>query len=230
MDMVAVWNAVRRHILAFSIVLATCVGLAVLLNEVVTPSYRANVSLVANIASNPGSSTYNEFLASQMLTKTYEDTIQSRYIATEVKRKVPTPDTVIQMLKKVKVRTDPGTLVIMLSYTGDEPKQAVQIANAFADTFIAKSKEIVDGANVSILDYASLEETQKPVSPRKALNLALAAFVGLFAGLSLALIRDARHLRNKKNRQARRHLPEDYSELGDALVRIEKKYQGRAVK
>jgi len=230
MDMVAVWNAVRRHFLAFIIVLAACVGLAVLLNEVVTPSYRANVSLVANIASNPESSTYNEFLASQMLTKTYEDTIQSRYVAAEVKKKVSTPDTVIQMLKKIKVRTDPGTLVILLSYTGDEPKQAVAIANAFAETFIAKSKEIVEGANVSILDYASLEETKTPVSPRKALNLALASFVGLFAGLSLALILDARHMRNKKSRQARRHLPDDYSELGDALVRIEKKYKGRAVK
>ncbi|MNN13271.1 hypothetical protein D3C81_1262990 [compost metagenome] len=117
-----------------------------------------------------------------------------------------------------------------MSYTGDEPKQAVAIANAFAETFIAKSKEIVEGANVSILDYASLEETKTPVSPRKALNLALASFVGLFAGLSLALILDARHMRNKKSRQARRHLPDDYSELGDALVRIEKKYKGRAVK
>ncbi|CAM4431180.1 GNVR domain-containing protein [Paenibacillus phoenicis] len=230
MDMVDVWNAVRRHLLAFSLVIAACVGLAVLLNEVVTPSYRANVSLVANIASNPESSTYNEFLASQMLTKTYEDTIQSRYIASEVKKQVSTPDTVIQLLKKIKVRTDPGTLVIMLSYTGDDPKQTVAIANAFAETFIAKSKEIVAAANVSILDYASLEETKKPVSPRKALNIALAGFVGLFGGLSLALILDACHIRNKRNRQARRPLPEDYSELSDALVRIEKKYIGRAAK
>ena len=230
MDMVAVWNAVRRHVLAFFLVMAACIGLAVLLNEVVAPSYRANVSLVANIASNPESSTYNEFLASQMLTKTYEDTIQSRYIAAEVKKKVSTPDTVIQMLKKIKVRTDPGTLVILLSYTGDEPKQAVAIANAFAETFIAKSKEIVAGANVSILDSASLEETQTPVSPRKALNIAIAGFVGLFAGLSLTLILDARQLRNKKSRQMRRHVPDDDLELGDALIRIEKKYQGRAAK
>lgn len=230
MDMVAVWNAVRRHVLAFFLVMAACIGLAVLLNEVVAPSYRANVSLVANIASNPESSTYNEFLASQMLTKTYEDTIQSRYIAAEVKKKVSTPDTVIQMLKKIKVRTDPGTLVILLSYTGDEPKQAVAIANAFAETFIAKSKEIVAGANVSILDSASLEETQTPVSPRKALNIAIAGFVGLFAGLSLTLILDARQLRNKKSRQMRRHVPDDDPELGDALIRIEKKYQGRAAK
>ncbi|MEC2342884.1 GNVR domain-containing protein [Paenibacillus barengoltzii] len=225
MDMVDVWNAVRRHALAFSIVLAVCVGLAVLLNEVVAPSYRANVSLVANLASNPESSTYNEFLASQMLTKTYEDTIQSRYVATEVKKKVSTPDSVTQMLKKIKVRTDPGTLVIMLSYTGEDPKQAVAIANAFAETFIAKSKEIVAGANVSILDLASLEETQKPVSPRKTMNIAIASFIGFFAGLSLALILDARHIRSRKRRQAQRHLPKDYPELSDALFRIEDKYK-----
>ncbi|MGG6309516.1 YveK family protein [Paenibacillus macerans] len=220
------WKSVRRHFLAFLLVIVACIGLAVLLNELVAPTYRANVSLVANIVSNPESSTYNEFLASQMLTKTYEDTIQSRYIASEVKKQVSTPDSIIQLLKKIKVRTDPGTLVIMLSYTGNEPKEAVAIANAFAETFIAKSKEIVTSANVSILDSASMEETSIPVSPRKAMNIALAAFVGLFAALSLTLMLE----RRARNKKPRRHVPDDDPGLGDTLIRIEEKYKGGAAR
>lgn len=216
------WRSVRGHPLAFWLVVTGCIGLAVLINEVMPPSYRANVSLVANITSNPESSTYNEFLASQMLTKTYEDAIQSRSIAMQVRSQVGTSDTVMQLLEKIKVRTDPGTLVIMLSYTGHDAKEAVTIANAFAETFISKSREIVTSANVSILDRASLEETSIPVSPRKALNIAFAAFTGLFAALSVALGLE----RRKGRKKLRRHLPDHDPELGDVLLRIEQKHKG----
>ncbi len=216
------WRSVRGHPLAFWLVVTGCIGLAVLVNEVMPPAYRANVSLVANITSNPESSTYNEFLASQMLTKTYEDAIQSRSIAMQVRRQVGVSDTVLQLLKNIKVRTDPGTLVIMLSYTSHDAKEAVTIANAFAETFISKSREIVTSANVSILDSASLEETSIPVSPRKELNIAFAAFAGLFAALSVTLSMERRAARKK----SQRHLPHDDEELEGILLRIEQNQKG----
>lgn len=216
------WRSVRGHPLAFWLVVTGCIGLAVLVNEVMPPSYRANVSLVANVASNPESSTYNEFLASQMLTKTYEDAIQSRSIAMQVRSQVDTKDTVMQLLENIKVRTDPGTLIIMLSYTGRNAEEAVTVANAFAEAFIAKSREIVASANVSILDRASLEQAKIPVSPRKELNIAFAAFAGLFIALSVVLSLERRTARKRQ----RRHLPDHDPELGDVLLRIEKKQKG----
>lgn len=222
MELVYLWKSIRNHFIVFGLVIALCIGAAFLANEMLKPTYRANVSLVANIASKPESSTYNEFLASQMLTKTYEDTMQSRYIASEVKKKIAVPESSTELLQKIKVRTDPGTLVIMLSYTGEDPKQAVAIANAFAESFVSKSKEIIADANVSILDLASMEDTAVPVSPRKNLNLALAAFVGLFAALSLVLILERRGARKK----SRRHIPDEYPGLGNTLVQMEEKYKG----
>lgn len=226
MDIEFLGRAVKRHCIAFAAVIALCIGAAVLANELVSPAYRADVSLVANIVSKPDSSTYNEFLASQMLTKTYEDTIQSRYIASEVKNKISAPQSATELLKKVRVRTDPGTLVILLSYTGSDPKEAVAIANAFAETFVAKSKEIITDANVSILDSASMEEAAIPVSPRKMLNIALAAFAGLFAALSLALALEKRDERKK----ARRYLPEDYPGTLRDIGPDGRKYRGGAIR
>ncbi|GJM69109.1 hypothetical protein HMSSN036_13250 [Paenibacillus macerans] len=108
MDIEFLGRAVKRHCIAFAAVIAVCIGAAALANELISPAYRADVSLVANIVSKPDSSTYNEFLASQMLTKTYEDTIQSRYIASEVKNKISAPQSATELLKKVRVRTGSG--------------------------------------------------------------------------------------------------------------------------
>ncbi|WP_194434138.1 YveK family protein [Paenibacillus segetis] len=166
----------------------------------VKPQYLATASLVATIASNE-SGTYNEFLASQMLTKTYEDAIQSRFIAIEAQKKLETSETVFELLKRVTVRTDPGTLVILLSATHDNPKDAVAIANAFAESFIEKSRKIVQSANVIVLDYANMEDASIPVSPKKLFNLAIGSFIGLFAGLSVALFLEKRRSLHKSSRK-----------------------------
>ncbi|AZS17746.1 hypothetical protein EI981_27150 [Paenibacillus lutimineralis] len=186
MDLSYLFKSVRKHMIAFLITLLICVGGVFLLNAIVKPQYQATASLVATLASAE-SGTYNDFLASQALTKTYEDAIQSRYIANEAKKKLNTKETAYELLERVKVRTDPGTLVIILYAKHDHPQEAVDIANSFADAFIEKSTDIVPNANVIVLDYANMEDASIPVSPRKMLNLAIGTFIGFFAGLVIVL-------------------------------------------
>ncbi|WP_138494495.1 YveK family protein [Paenibacillus pinistramenti] len=195
-------KALRKHYIAFVLTLLVCIGSAVLVNQLVEPAYQAEASLVANIGPTANSGTYNEFLASQMLTKTYEKAIQSRYIADEVVRKLNLEQSAYELLKTINVRTDPGTLVIMLYAKSDDPKRAVEVANAFADSFITNSKKIVQNANVTLLDRASLQQASIPVSPKKTFNLALSVLIGLFAGLSMAV---ALEKREQSRRKARLH-------------------------
>lgn len=202
MDISNLVRVISRHFIAFGVTLLLCVGSVFLVNSMVKPQYQATASLVATIASTE-SGTYNEFLASQMLTKTYEDAIQSRFIAIEAQKKLETSETVFELLKRVTVRTDPGTLVILLSATHDNPKDAVAIANAFAESFIEKSRKIVQSANVMVLDYANMEEASIPVSPKKLFNLAIGSFIGLFAGLSVALFLEKRRSLRKSSRKDR---------------------------
>ncbi|MNE19798.1 Capsular polysaccharide type 8 biosynthesis protein cap8A [compost metagenome] len=163
---------------------------------IVQPQYQASASLVATITSTE-SGTYNELLASQMLTRTYEDAIKSRYIANEVKEKLNLSESIYDLLQRIDVRTDPGTLVIMLYATHDNPEDAVRISNAFADAFIAKSTEIVQSANVIVLDYADMEDASIPVSPRKMLNLAIGGFIGIFVALGISMLLERRRITRK---------------------------------
>lgn len=200
MNMMFLVKSVQRHYLATILTIVICVGGAYLINMLVQPQYQAAASLMANISSTAESGTYNEFLASQMLTKTYEDAIQSRYVANEVKKKLGLSETSVELLRKIKVRTDPGTLVINLYAADSDPKNAVAIANAFADSFITKSKGIVSSAKVTVLDYADMEQASVPVSPKKMFNLALGVLIGLFAAMSISLFLEKRRLLRRKNR------------------------------
>ncbi|AWB46415.1 hypothetical protein DCC85_21090 [Paenibacillus sp. CAA11] len=209
MDVGLLFTAVRRHYLACLITLGLCVGAGFLINQLIQPQYRAQASLVANLPGDSESGTYNEFLASQMLTKTYEDAIQSRYIANEVKQRLNLKESVFQLLAKIEARTDPGTLVILLQAVDDNPKQALRLANAFADAFILKSKEIVHNANIRVLDYADPEETAVPVSPKKKLNLALSLFIGIGAALCISLLLEKRRASRRRKRPVESGIRED---------------------
>ncbi|MBP2001955.1 capsular polysaccharide biosynthesis protein [Paenibacillus shirakamiensis] len=201
MNIVFLLKCVVRHYIATLITLAICVGGAYTINFFVAPQYQAAASLMANIASGSDSGLYNEFLASQMLTKTYEDAIQSRSVASEVKTQLGLTETVTQLLQKINVRTDPGTLVVHLYVTDGNAKKAVAEANAFADVFIHKSKQYVQSAKVTVLDYADLEQASVPVSPKKLFNIALSILIGIFAALSLSLLLEKRRSILRKEHQ-----------------------------
>ncbi|SMF47795.1 YveK family protein [Paenibacillus barengoltzii] len=191
MESSGLFKILRKHMIAFIVTLLVCEGGVFLVNTLAKPQYQATASLVATIASTEAG-TYTEFLASQMLTKTYEDAIESRFIANEAKNKLQTKETAYELLKRIKVRTDPDTLVIIIKATHDNPQDAVAIANAFAESFIQKSKELVESSSVMILDKSNLEEASIPVSPRKILNYAIGGFIGLFAGLCVSMLLEKR--------------------------------------
>ncbi|USB33034.1 hypothetical protein LDO05_17585 [Paenibacillus sp. YPG26] len=194
LNVIFLLKSVQRHYIVATLAILVCVGGAYLINVLVQPQYQASASLMANISQSNESGTYNELLASQMLTKTYEDTIQSRSVAGEVKRKLSLKESPTLLLRKIKVRTDPGTLVIHLYATDRDPQSAVSIVNAFADTFISKSKGIVSSAKVTVLDYADMDQASEPVSPKKMFNLALGVLIGVFTALSLSLLLEKRRL------------------------------------
>lgn len=198
MNMNYFFKIIRRHFIAFLVTFLIIVGSVVLINSILTPQYQAKASLVATISPNE-SGTYNELLASQMLTKTYENAIQSRFIANEAKKKLNTSETAFELLERVEVRTDPGTLVIIVSATHNNPEDAVAISNAFAESFIEKSTEIVPNAKLVVLDLANKEDASTPVSPKKWFNLAIGVFIGIFSALSVSLFLEKNRPRRSRN-------------------------------
>jgi len=188
--------SIFKHYIVFLTTIVCFLALGVGINYIVEPEYEAKATLVANFgqADDNIDNKYNEILANQMLTKTYSEVIQSLYIAKIVKDKLNSPLSANDLLKKVQVKTDPGALILTVIVRDTDPVAANNIANSFAESFAVNSKEIVHQTNVTILDLASNDAAPTPVSPKKAFNLALCLFTGLFLGSSICLLMDKKRV------------------------------------
>ncbi|WP_337100769.1 YveK family protein [Paenibacillus sp. YIM B09110] len=200
MDIQFLKEASKRYFIVILLVIALSVGGAFALNAFVKPTYEASVSVVASIASSGDAGIYNEFLASQLLTGTYKDALKSYYIANKVKEKLDSNLTATELLNKLVVETNVDTLVIKIKIKDDHVKDAVAIANAYGETFLSESKSIIQYANITLLDLASIEQASDPVSPKKAFNLAISLFIGVFVGLSVALMLEGKRQERKRKR------------------------------
>jgi capsular polysaccharide biosynthesis protein len=199
---VQILNAIRRHFIVFPMIVLCFLAIGFFINMVLKPEYQAKASLIVNFdkSSQDISSKYNELLANQMLTKTYEEAIQSLLIANIVKLKLSSPLTPSDLLKKVQVKTDPGALILSIYVNENDPNQAVAIANAFAESFRSNSALILNQVNVNILDLAVYDNSSIPVKPKKTFNLAVCLFAGLFSASSISLLLDKNRLRKVKKK------------------------------
>jgi len=67
-----------------------------------------------------------------------------------------------------------------------DPNMAALMANKLAEVLINAVQQILNVENVQVIDAATVPD--EPVSPRKTLNTAVAAVVGLMAAIVLAFI------------------------------------------
>jgi capsular exopolysaccharide synthesis family protein len=103
-----------------------------------------------------------------------------------------------ELVKEVKVSPDPLALVLHINVQDTNPILARDVANALVAEFIAEVKQIQQvetqspnartGDNFVVLSPAVLPN--KPVSPSKALNIAVAFAAGLLVALGLAFLLD----------------------------------------
>ncbi|MDR6553885.1 GNVR domain-containing protein [Paenibacillus qinlingensis] len=198
-----IFAAIRRHFVVFPMILICFVAAGFGINMLLQPEYQAKSTLIANFgkASDNVSNKYNELLANQMLTTTYQEAIQSLFIANIVKLKLSSSLTPSELLRKIQVKTDPGALILSIYANANDANQAVAIANAFAESFVSNSTLILNQANVNVLDLAVYENSSSPVKPKKMFNLAVCTFVGFFAATSFSLLLDKKRLKKVKKKE-----------------------------
>jgi len=79
--------------------------------------------------------------------------------------------------------------IIKVFATTSSPERSAEIANAFAETFVAfrePNAEGTEGENIKLIEHAT--PSSSPVSPKPTRNLAFGFLIGLALGLSLALL------------------------------------------
>jgi succinoglycan biosynthesis transport protein ExoP len=145
--------------------------------------------------SNPAKQERNRFEAiqsAQVLARTYSELIQSKNVATRVARELPGTQDPDELLDKVSFETLSDTQLLVITAEGGSPGEAVDLADAYGQTFI---RQVSDnrlgsgiGGQISVASPAIPPDS--PDRPRPALYAAAMFVFSLFVGGGLALFRE----------------------------------------
>ncbi|WP_094549309.1 YveK family protein [Petroclostridium xylanilyticum] len=155
---------------------------------VLKPIYQSNTTLyVFKKIDTQGGIAYNDLLVGNQLVKDYRELVKSRLVSSTVIQELGLKDmTTSQMAAKLGVSLKNDTRLIEITAQDTDPEMAKEIANKVAEVFKKKVVELMDVENVQIIDKAEVPLT--PVKPKKELNVAIAAFVGLMTGLGIIFL------------------------------------------
>jgi capsular polysaccharide biosynthesis protein len=156
---------------------------------VIRPTYEASSSIiVGKPQGNAKDSTQlNDLVMYQNLVATYVQIAQSDSVAEEAAQKLDGKLTADALKAVVKVTPQQGTQILHITADSNNPKEAVKIVNAVSSTFINEAKRVFPtGGDIQIMDNA--KQPKSPIKPKKAMNIAIAFFLGLMASVGLTFV------------------------------------------
>ncbi|TDQ38657.1 YveK family protein [Aureibacillus halotolerans] len=196
----------KRLWLIVAITLAATGISAVISLFVLTPMYQSTAQILVNQQSETTQYDPNSIRTSLELINTYKVIIQSNTIVEPVAEQVGAGLTPDELSTKITVNSQENSQVVGISVEDADPVLAAAIANTTAVVFQETVPQLfgTNVENVSILSEAQVEND--PVSPRIALNVAIAFVVGLMAGVGLAFLLEYFDNTLKTEEDIERHL------------------------
>lgn len=195
-DIGAVFRELLNNIFII-ILVALIFALAVYdINKVfLTPEYVSTTSIYVK-SSNETENSVNtgELQAGTLLTKDYEEIIQSREVLEKVISEVDLstdgetePLTYNELLSDVSVSTPDDTRVIYIQVTYDDPYAAADLANAIRDASITRIQEVIDIEAVRTVSEANIPT--EPSRPRTTRNAAIGGVIGAVIAIIAVIVR-----------------------------------------
>jgi receptor protein-tyrosine kinase len=188
-------QVIRRRWLTIAALFAVAVGVSAAYSFTATPQYESTskVFITADVQNASESYVVSLFTAGRV--ESYADLATSADLMSRVIDDLDLDLTPEQLASKIDASVIPDTLRIAITTTDPDPRVAQAITRSTADllTSYLADLETPPGAAQSqvsarVTDPATLETS--PVSPQIALNLAVAAIIGLILGVALAIARD----------------------------------------
>lgn len=193
LDLLQYWEVLKKRwliILAIPLIAALTSGIVSFF--ILKPVYQASTTLIVGKKAADNSQQanqlldYNVLLANQQLAKTYGTIAKSRTVEEDVINDLKLTVTPEQLDPNVSVDPVKNTEILQISVNDNDPKLAAEIANTMAKKFSDSVIQIKKVDSVSIIDPAVTPD--KPVKPKKALNVLIAFVVGLMAAVGLAFL------------------------------------------
>ena len=159
---------------------------------VMKPVYQASTTLIvgkkaAEAGKDPTQILDNSVLiANQQLAKTYATIAQSRTVEQNVIKDLNLPLTVEELDSLISINPVKTTEILEIQVSNTNSELAASIANTMAQEFSKAVIEIKKVDSVSIVDTAVIPN--KPIKPKKTLNVLIAFVVGLMASVGLVFL------------------------------------------
>lgn len=128
----------------------------------------------------------NDIQMYQKLMKTYSETIKTKDLLNRALKKSKTNLEVEEVINGITVVPVADTQILQIKFKSTSKEDAKKIIEAVTDEFIVTSKELVPNGNIRIIETVELPE--KPVSPNKKMNIAIAFLLGLMVSVGLVFL------------------------------------------
>lgn len=194
----------RWRLLVLMVVVAVC--LTALRWMLVAPQYEARARLIV-LAPNQAVSDLQTLQLFRNLVPTYKEILSSRRVMDSVLKNLGLHWTPDEYNRRVRIEANEKSQTLDVFVRASSPSEAARIATDAAQIMTRVAAEVMQEERLVLLDQAVPPD--KPVSPRKALELSLATMVGLIVGAGIAFAVEVfdRRIRDEASVERRLGLP-----------------------
>jgi capsular polysaccharide biosynthesis protein len=188
LDLRAIYRVLRhRWRLLLALPLLAVLVAALVTFFLIKPVYSASTTLWV-VQKSAGQISYNDLMLSRNLTKTYAEVAKSRAVLGKAIEKLSLQGELTAQDLQTRITVTPAkdTEILTLKVQDRDPDRAVRLADAVAESFGAAIQSYMKVENVAVIDRAT--PPGLPVSPRPAMNLAIALVLGAMAAVGLAFL------------------------------------------
>lgn len=177
----------KRWLMIVTITLIATIISAALSFFVIKPKYEASTKVF--IGKDEGDNqayNQNDVLMYQKLMKTYSEAIKTKDLVSRSLQGTSLELKPEDVLANLTVSPVTDTQILQIKYKSNNPQESKVVIQELTDEFIRTSKELVPNGNIKTIEEVQLPE--KPVSPNKKMNIAIAFLLGLMVSIGLAFL------------------------------------------
>ncbi|AND83735.1 capsular biosynthesis protein [Clostridium tyrobutyricum] len=188
LDLQDFFYIIKKRLKLIVLITLACAVISGLLSVfLIKPTYEASSSIIVGKPTNNIKTDNNDVMMYQNLVKTYAQIAQSDSVARATLNKLNENITLDDFQKMVSVTPEQGTQILTIKADSKDPNEAAKVVDTMASSFINESKKVFPtGGDIQIMDRAQIPN--KPVKPKKTLNVAIAFFLGLIVSVGISFL------------------------------------------